>query len=137
MILLKHIHLYISRVKKYLKDHIKLFNAFVVTIFFIVEARQKRHMENLSGKPGVVSNFNNQSLISYQDNFHNKGDIPFAIYFDFEATAPTDKYLDPEQKTCFVVSYVMTVAFQPALKLDRIIIYRSFAHSLEQLTTLN
>ena len=37
----------------------------------------------------------------------------------------------------FDVSYVMNVAFHPVLKLDRIIIYRSFAHSLEQLTTLN
>ena len=94
-------------------------------------------MENCSGKPGVINNFNNQCLISYQDNSHNKGDIPFTIYFDFETTAPTDKCLDPEQKKMFVVSYVMIVAFHPALKLDRIIIYRSFAHSLEQLTTLN
>ena len=94
-------------------------------------------MENCSGKPGVINNFNNQCLISYQDNSHNKGDIPFAIYFDFETTAPTDKCLDPEQKKMFVVSYVMIVAFHPALKLDRIIIYRSFVHSLEQLTTLN
>ena len=31
----------------------------------------------------------------------------------------------------------MIIAFHPVLKLDRIIIYRSFAHSLEQLTTLN
>ena len=31
----------------------------------------------------------------------------------------------------------MIVAFHPALKLDRIIIYRSFAHSIEQLTTLD
>ena len=37
----------------------------------------------------------------------------------------------------FVVSYVMIVAFHPALKLDRIIIYRSFAHLIEQLTTLD
>ena len=37
----------------------------------------------------------------------------------------------------FVVSYVMIVAFQPALKLERIILYRSFAHSLEQLTNLD
>ena len=37
----------------------------------------------------------------------------------------------------FVVSYVMIVAFQPALKLERIIAYRSFAHSLEQLTNLD
>ena len=75
--------------------------------------------------------------MSYQDNFHNKGDVPFVIFFDFETTAPTDNCLDPEQKTMFVVSYVMIVAFHPVLKLDRIIIYRSFAHSLEQLTTLN
>ena len=30
----------------------------------------------------------------------------------------------------------MIVAFHPALQLDRIIVYRSFAHSLEELTTL-
>ena len=66
--------------------------------------RQKRHMANCSGKPGVVYNFNNQNLIS-----HAKGDVPFVIYFDFETTAPTDKCLDPEQKKMFVVSYVMKV----------------------------
>ena len=37
----------------------------------------------------------------------------------------------------FVVSYVMIVAFHPKLDLDRIIIQRSFAHSIEQLTTLD
>ena len=57
-------------------------------------------MENCTGKPGVIYNFNNQCLISYQDNFKNKGDLPFIIYFDFETTAPTDNQLDPEQKKC-------------------------------------
>ena len=37
----------------------------------------------------------------------------------------------------FVVTYVMIVAFQSALKLERIIVYISFAHSLEQLTNLD
>ena len=37
----------------------------------------------------------------------------------------------------FVVSYVMIVAFHPELKLNRIIIQRSYAHSTEQLTSLN
>ena len=82
-------------------------------------------MKNCSGKPGVVYNFNNQCLISYQDNSHNKGDLPFDIYFDFETTAPTDNCLDPD------------VAFHPALKLERIIFYRSYAHPLVQLTTLH
>ena len=43
--------------------------------FFILELRQKRHMENCSGRSAVVYNFNNQNLISYQDNFRAKGDI--------------------------------------------------------------
>ena len=94
-------------------------------------------MENFSGRPGVVYNFNNQNLISYQDNFRAKGDIPFAIYSDFETTTPTDNCLDPEQKKMFVVSYVIIVAFHPDLHLDRIITQRSFAHSLKQLTTLD
>ena len=81
--------------------------------------------------------FNNQNLISYQDNFHAKGDIPFVIYFDFEIIAPTDNCFDPEQKKMFVVSYVMIVAFHPKLKLNRIVIQRSYARSLEQLTSLN
>ena len=55
-------------------------------------------MQNCSGRPGSVYNFNNQNLISYQDNFHAKGDVPFVIYFDFETTAATDNCLDPEQK---------------------------------------
>ena len=99
--------------------------------------RHKRHLENCSGKPGVIYNFNNQCPVSYQDNFKNKGDLPFSIYFDFETAAPTDNQLDSEQKKMFVVSYVMIIAFQPALKLERIIVYRSFAHSLEQLTSLD
>ena len=37
----------------------------------------------------------------------------------------------------FVVSYVLIIKFHPALNLERIIIYRCFAHSLDQLTTSN
>ena len=105
--------------------------------FFLRPERQKRHMENCSGVPGVIYNFNMQSLISFEDNFHAKGDLSFVIYFDFETTAPTDNCFDPEQKTMFVVSYVMIVAFHPDLKIDKIIIQRSYAHAIEQLTSLD
>ena len=50
----------------------------------------KSHINRCSGAPGVIYNFNNQNLISYQDNFQAKGDILFVIYFDFETTVPTD-----------------------------------------------
>ena len=36
----------------------------------------------------------------------------------------------------FVVSYAMIVAFHPDLKLDKIIIKRSYVHAIEQLTSL-
>ena len=75
-----------------------------------------------------------------------KGDLPFVLYFDFETTAPTDNCFDPEQKKMFVVSYVLIVAFHTALilnlnpfilNLNRIIIQRTYAHSLQQVTTLD
>ena len=59
------------------------------------------------------------------------------IYFDYETTAPTDNCLDPEQIEMFVVSYVMIVAFHPDLKLNRIIVERSFAHCFQKLTTID
>ena len=96
----------------------------------------ERHLKHCLGKPGVIYNFSNQSLISYEDNFKAKGNLPFCVYFDFEITAPTDSCLDPEQKKMFVVSYVMIVAFHPALQLDRVIVYRSFAHTLDQLSNI-
>ena len=42
-----------------------------------------------------------------------------------------------QQHQQFVVPYVLIVAFHPALSVNRIIIQRSYAHSLEQSTSLN
>ena len=36
----------------------------------------------------------------------------------------------------FVVSYVMVIAFHPELKLDKVIIQRSYVHAIESLTSL-
>ena len=58
------------------------------------------------------------------------------MFFDFETTAPTDNIFDPEQKKMLVLSYVLIVAFHSALNLNRIIIQRSYAHSMKELTTL-
>ena len=67
--------------------------------FFARADKQKRHIENCTGVPGIIHNFNNKNLITFEDNFKSKGDIPMAIYFDFE-TAPTDNCFDLEQKKC-------------------------------------
>ena len=115
----------------------KCYQCYYCNKFFIREHRQKIHCKTCKGILGVIYNFNNQNLISYQDNFNTKGDVPFVLYFDFETTAPTFNFSEPQQQKMFVVSYVMIVIFHPKLNLDRIIIQRSFAHSLEQLTTLD
>ena len=96
--------------------------------FFIRSDKHQGHIKNCLGAPGVVYSFNNQNLISYQDNFHAKDDIPFVNYFNFEKTAPTDNCFDPEQKKMFVVPCVMIIAFHLELKLNRIVIQRSYPH---------
>ena len=104
---------------------------------FYKRRQTKKHIENCSGIPGVISNFNTKSLISLQENFNSKGDVPFVMYFNLETTAPTDNIFDPEQKKMFVVSYVLIVTFHQALNFNRLIIQRSYLHSLEELTTIN
>ena len=119
-----------------IKQKYCVYQCYYCNKFFKREERQKRHTESCSGVPGVIYNFNTKTLISFQDNFNSKGDLPFVLYYDFETTAPTDNIFDPEPKKMFVVSYVLIVAFHPALNLDRIIIQRSYSHYLEELTTI-
>ena len=130
-----HIHIQILNTNKGMQRAHEVYQCYYCNKFFIRLKRQERHSKNCSGIPGIVYNFNNKNLISYQDNFNAKGDVLFVIYFDFETTAPTFNIADPEQTKMFVVLYVMIVAFHPKLDLDCIIIQRSFAHSIEQLTT--
>ena len=105
--------------------------------FFVRPDKHKRHMRHCSSIPGIVYNFNNQNLVTFEDNLGYKGDLPVVAYIDFETTAPTNSCFDPKQKKMFVVLYVIIFSFHPKLKMNRIIIQRSFGHSLEQLTTIN
>ena len=59
------------------------------------------------------------------------------MYSDFEATTPTDNCFNPEQKknVCYVLC--LKCCFYPHLNLRKIIVERSYGHSLEQLTTID
>ena len=94
-------------------------------------------MESCSGVPGIVYNFNSKNLVKFEDNFGAKGDLPMGIYFDYETTTPTDNYFDPEQKKMFVVSFVLIVAFHQHLNITKIVVQRSYGHSISQLTTID
>ena len=78
-----------------------------------------------------------QNILTFEENLKFKRDIPLTAYIDFEMTAPTDDCLDPESKKMNAVSCVIIFAFHPELDLKRVIIERSFGHSLEKLTTID
>ena len=68
----------------------------------IREDRHKRYVKNRAGIPGVVYNFNTKNLITFQNNFNAKRDLPFVMYFDFETTATTDNIFAPEKTKCLL-----------------------------------
>ena len=74
-------------------------NVIIVEIFLNSQIGIK-NTENCARIRWVIYSFNNKNLISFEDSFGSKGDLPFAIYFDFETTAPTDNIFDSEQKNC-------------------------------------
>ena len=94
-------------------------------------------MEHCSGVTGIIYNFNNQNLVSSEDNVGQRGDLLVVVCIDFETTAATDACFDPEQKQMFVVSYVIILAFHQKLNIDRVIFQHSLGHSLEKLTSLD
>ena len=122
-------------------------NLIVVASFSQEQINKK---DSFTGVPGIIYNFNNKDLITFEDNSKSKGDIsmekgdisplgdiPMDTYFDFETTASTEYCFDSEQKIIFVLSYVLIVAFHPNLILRKIIVQRRYGHTLQQLTTLD
>ena len=67
------------------------------------EERQKRHTESCLGVLGVIYNFNTKTLISFQDNFNSKGDLPFVVYYDFETTVPITSLIPEQIKNVFCI----------------------------------
>ena len=132
---------YTALYSKGLKTHraFLVYECYYCNKFFLGKKKCETHIKVCSGKPGIVYNFCTQTLTTFENNLGSKGDLPFAIYFDFETTSPTDaEWLNPADKQMFVMSYVMIVAFHPHFKdLERILIQRSFSHTKEELTCVN
>ena len=105
--------------------------------FWTRQTKLATHMKNCLGKPGFIYNFQTRNLLTFEENLKFKRDVPLTSYIDFETTAPTDCCLDPESNKMNVVSYVIILAFHPKLQLPRIIIERSFGHSLEKLCQID
>ena len=113
------------------------FQCYFCSKFYVRKAKLDIHMKSCTGKPGFIYNFQTRNLLTFEENIKFKRDVPLTTYIDFETTAPTDCCLDPESNKMNVVSYVIILAFHPKLQLPRIVIERSFGHSLEKLCQID
>ena len=89
----------------------------------------KKHLQVCTAKGDITYSFDNGQIITFQDNFKYLGDISFTVYFDFETTTGDSVFFDPKM---FVVSYC-----QIHYNLDKIVIFRSFQQSAEEMYDLS
>ena len=94
----------------------------------------EKHTKVCASKEGIIYTFENGKIISFQDNLNFLGDVPFTVYFDFETTTGDGSFLDPKM---FIVSYCQVYSFHPELNLDKIVKFRSFQQSPEEIYDLN
>ena len=117
--------------------HSSAFQCYYCNNVYGAKLKSDKHIENCSGIPGIVYNYNTQNVVSFEENIGYKGDLPLAAYLDFETTAPTDNSFNPRKKRIFVVSYVIVFAFHPTQNFDRTVVQGSFGYSYKILTTID
>ena len=108
----------------------------IVESFLQELTNKKRHIESCSRVPGMIYNFNNKNLITFEDSFKSERHMPMAMYSDFETTAPTSNCFNPEQKKYLLCLMFWLLLFTRTWTLE-ITVSRSYGHSLEQLTTID
>ena len=75
-----------------------------------------KHTKRWTSREGIVYSFENDKIISFQDNFRQMRDVPFTFYFDFETTTGNDIFKDPKM---FVKVTVKSAAFTVPWTLTR------------------
>ena len=101
--------------------------------FFKSEEKIKKHISTCSGQAGFNFVFDNGKIVDYQENYKKIGDHPFSMFFDFETKTRSVVFFDAKM---YVVSYCIIVAFHPELNLPRLVIYRSYDETINQLNSL-
>ena len=90
----------------------KIYNRIVRQCYYCNNAFPKskdnidKHLSSCAAKKGITYSFDNVQIIDYQDNYKYMRDVPFSVYFEFETTK--------------------------ALSYNKIVIFRSFQHSANQ-----
>ena len=94
----------------------------------------KEHLSICAAKEDITYSFDNGQILDYKDNFKYQGDLPFSVYFDFETTKGSAVIFDAKM---YAVSYCQIYSFHPPLDLDKIVIYRSFQQTPQQIYDLS
>ena len=106
-------------IKQDIRHASAVYECYYCASFFIRKNDFNKHIRICGKKPGVVYGFSLQNVVTFKDNIKYKGDLPFCVYADFETTAPTGDYLNPENNSMFAVSYALVFAWHPKLNFDR------------------
>ena len=101
--------------------------------FLKSEKRMQEHILSCAGQAGFNFSFDNGKIINYQDNFNKIGDLPFAIYYDFETTTGSAGFFYAKM---YVISYCIVVVFHPDLNLPHMFIYRSYDQTEDDLESM-
>ena len=94
----------------------------------------ENHIKRCNNIAGIVYEFKNNKIVSFQENFKYMGDLPFTVYFDSETATGDSVVNDPKM---FVISYCQICAFHPDLNLDKIVVFRSFQQSSAEINSLD
>lgn len=97
------------------------------------ELAMKKHLSICGAKKGITYSFDDGQILDYQGNFKDQGNLPFVVYFDIETTTGNVVFLDPKM---YVVSYCQIYSFHPSINLDKIVIYKTFPQTSEQIYDL-
>ena len=72
--------------------------------YYAKKSKFGKHLEDCSGQPGIVCDFDIQNLVTYEYDIKYKSNIPLVAYIDFETTPPTDSCLNLEQFLQFILN---------------------------------
>ena len=119
---------------KKVTDHTRARQCHYCNNYFVKSSeKMEKHLSCCAGKARFTFSFDNGKIIDYQDHYKNLADLPYTVYYDFEATTGSVVFFDAKM---YVVSYCMIVAFHPELKIRRLVIFRSYDQNPNALISL-
>ena len=59
--------------------------------------------------------------------------MPFSVHYDFETTTGSAVFFDAEM---YVISYCMVVTFHPEVNIPRLVIFRCYDQTLDELQSI-